>query len=500
MTKSIKKVVGRGAAYIYIETIGSMISGYIFWIIMSRITTTETIGISSAVVSFASIVAVIASIGIPTGVQRFIGKSFSEKKLDDVKAFVITSLLLICIGIVACSTLILIAQNWIYGVFRFDFSLMIIALFLIGSSTIAMLLRSVVIASLKTKSLPFIIISSSIVKLILAIILVLMGTGALGLTIGLTFNHVLSSILLGIVVMTTIFKSSRNNNLLTSFVHYSKNILHASVVYWIPLLITAVGYQMGTIVVFGSQGPNQAGVYFLALTIVTGITSVMNSLFTIALPALSSLQDYRKRFAWQTIRLSAIIILPFSCSLIFYSKEIMQILGRDYVKGSSSLEVLLLSLLPMAVISGVNALVYSYGNYRQVLIIGLAMNIPRTVLYFLLVPIYGGIGAALGYTIGSIIGCIVSIVIAKKIGMLIFWKDLAVIFIIPTTIAFALSYLQINYIIGILATIVISYVLLLKIHIVTSTDVKDTLDVLPESVSIQVIKLKNKFRKLVHDY
>lgn len=495
-----KKVVGRGAAYIYIETIASMISGYIFWIIMSKITTTEIIGISSALISFTGIVTVIASIGIPTGVQRFIGRSFSEKKLDEAKTLMTTSLLLLCIGIVACSIIIVIIQNSIYGIFGFDFGLMIISILIIGSTAISLLFRAVVIASLKTKSLPIIIIASSIVKLILAIILVLIGTGTLGVTVGFASNFILSSILLGFIVMKSVFKSSRNNNLLVTFIHNSKNILLASVVYWIPSLFTAVDSQLGTIVVFGSQGPNQAGVYFLALTIVIAITTVMNSLFTIALPALSGLQDYRKRFAWQSIRLSAIILLPFSCSLIFYSKQIMQLLGQDYVQGSSSLEILLLSLLPMAVLGGVNALVYSYGNYRQVLIIGLSMSIPRTTLYFLLVPIYGGIGAALGYSIGSIIGCIVSIVIAKKIGMLLFWKDLVTVFIIPTSIGFTLAYLQINYIIGILATIVISYVLLLKIHVVTRSDVRDSLDVLPESVINQVIKLKNKFRKLLRDY
>src|SRR6266487_5584329 len=248
-----KKTIGRGAAFIYIETIASMISGYIFWIIMSKITTSETIGISSALVSFASIVAVIANIGIPTGLQRFIGKSFSEKKIDDAKTFVTVSLLLVCAGIAACSIIILIIQNWTHGIFGFDFNLIMVAILFIGSAAISMLFRSVVIASLKTKSLPIIMVTSSIVKLIAAIILLLLGTGALGLSIGFTSNHILSSTLLGIFVMRTIFKSSRTNNLLIGFIHDCKSILLSSIVYWIPLLITTIGSQLGTIVVFGSQ-------------------------------------------------------------------------------------------------------------------------------------------------------------------------------------------------------------------------------------------------------
>jgi O-antigen/teichoic acid export membrane protein len=271
--------------------------------------------------------------------------------------------------------------------------------------------------------------------------------------------------------------------------------LLASAVNWIPLLIITVGSQLGTIVVFGSQGANQAAVYFLALTIVTGITSIMNSLFTIALPTLSGLTDSRKRIAWQTIRLSTIIILPFSCSLIFYSHEIMGLFGTGYVDSSVLLGILLLSMLPMCLINGINTLVYSYGRYRYVLIIGLAVSVPQTVLYLALVPVYAGTGAAIGYTIGSAIGCLVSVIISKKIGLLLFWRDLAILFLVPTSIGYALASFHLNYILGIIATIVFSYIILLKVHIVTSSDMQDFLDVLPESISSPIIRFTNRFKK-----
>ena len=181
-----KRTFGRGAAYLYIETIAALISGYIFWIIMSKITTSETIGISSTLISLAGIVSVIASIGIPTGVQRFLGKNFSEKKLDEAKKMVSVALFLICMGIAACSIIMLIVQNWIHDIFDFDLELILIAILYVGSAVLSMLFRSVVISSLNTKSLPIIIISSSIVKVSLAAILLLIGTGAVGLTIGFT--------------------------------------------------------------------------------------------------------------------------------------------------------------------------------------------------------------------------------------------------------------------------------------------------------------------------
>jgi O-antigen/teichoic acid export membrane protein len=492
---SQKKIVGRGAAYIYIESISSLISGYIFWLIVSKITTPEIIGTSSTVVTYATIVAVIAAMGVPMGMQRFVGKSFSEKNLDDVKRYVITSLLLIFIGIFVCVAIIIAAHYWIQNFFGFDFTLIIIAILLIGSFNTTMLFRSTVVASLKTESLPLIYIISSVAKLILAIVLILIGFGSVGLTLGYTFNHILSSVLLSILLVRTILKPFRTKGLIDNFVANSKKILLGSTVSWIPLLIITVGSQLGTIVVFGSQGANQAGVYFLALTIVTGITSIMNSLFTIALPTLSGLTDSRKRIAWQTIRLSTIIILPFSCSLIFYSHEIMGLFGTSYVDSSVLLGILLLSMLPMCVISGINTLVYSYGRYRYVLIIGLALSVPQTVLYLALVPVYAGTGAAVGYTIGSVIGYFASIIVAKRIGLMLFWKDLLVIFAIPIAIGYILSSLHLNFILGILVTISLSYLLLLKMRVVTRTDIQDFLEILPERISNSITDLIEKYKK-----
>jgi O-antigen/teichoic acid export membrane protein len=496
MTKS--SIVGKSAAYVYIETLAAMIIGYVFWIILSQITSAEVIGASSALISFTNIFAVVALIRIDEGVQRFLGKSFSEGKIDKVKLYVKASLFLVSVGILASSIAILLISSWIYDVYGIDFSLVVVAVILVASHTISGLLYSVVIASLKTKVLPKIMIVSSTAKLFVTVILILMGTGVLGLTIGYTLYHIVSSILLGIIILT-IFSLSNKNNIRNNtqritveaakFGHACKNIVTASVVRWIPYLITTIGSQLGPIVTFGFQGSDQAGMYFIALTIVEGITYVMYSLFTVALPALSGMQDGRKRFTWHIMRLSALLSLPFSSALIFYSREIMQLVGKAYVEASSSLEILLLSMLPTTVFTGVTALVYSYGNYKQVLAIGLATSIPRTTLYFVLVPIYGNAGAAMSYTIGAIVGFAVSVAVANRIKMQMFWKDLACILIIPTGVAFVSDLLHANYIVGIAATLVISYISLLRLRILKRADIRDALNLLPNGISGQVTKI-----------
>jgi O-antigen/teichoic acid export membrane protein len=65
-----KLQIGRGAVYLYIENISSMLFGYAFWFILSRITTPEVVGISSSLISIATMFTAIAAVGVPLGAQR----------------------------------------------------------------------------------------------------------------------------------------------------------------------------------------------------------------------------------------------------------------------------------------------------------------------------------------------------------------------------------------------------------------------------------------------
>ncbi len=508
MVNPSKNAVGQGAAYIYIEAVASIIFGYLFWIIVSKIGSAQIIGTSSAVITIAGIFAYVATIGTDNGILRFLGKSFSEKRLDDTKVFVKASLLLVSAGTLGCIVLILGIKEWIYGSFGIDFSLTVLTILIMGSSAIYALFYSVVTASLKTKVLPKTLIISSSIKLALAIILLSIGTGVLGLTISFAVSNFLSCILLGIVILAYFkpslsqSRTSKNKeeniddrNINIGFFQASRCLLLASIATWIPSLISIIGSQLGTVIVFGSQGAFQSGIYFISFIIVTGITEIMYSLFVIALPVLSAMKHGRRRFAWQTIRLSLIVALPLSSSLVFYSKEIMQLIGREYVEGTLSLQILLLSVFPTGVAAGINALVYSYGNYRQVLAIGLAMNLPRTVLYFILVPTYGSSGAALSYTIGAAAGLGMSIIIAKKIGMALFWKTLALALAIPLAAGFILQSFDVNYILAISCTLLVSYVVLFKLKVITKSDLQVFLSLLPYGVSDSIIRLYRKISK-----
>jgi O-antigen/teichoic acid export membrane protein len=480
--------IGRGAVYLYIENISSMLFGYAFWFILSRTTTPEIVGVTSSLISIAAIFISLASIGVPLGAQRFLGKTFLEQRFGDALVYTKSSFLIVSIGLVASGLVIVISRNTFFG--NFSSILVNATLVLIVTSTISVLLRSIIIASLDTKKILFASIISSVVKLFALIILLSFGTGEVGVLIAFTITPLLASFLLASDVRTLLKQASIKTML--GFMDSFKALLKASVASWIPLSIETIGAQLGTIIVLGIQGPSQAGFYFIAFQLSMGILSVIWALEGTTYPVLSAKNEGRKRFVWRTIKVCLIILLPISFAVIFYSKDIIQLFGSNYSEGSPALQILLLSVLPTTIMNAVGILTYAYGNYRDVLLIGLATAIPRTFLYLVFVPSLGGVGAALSYTLGATIGFVVSFVISSRMGMAMHWRVTALMTVVPLMFALLLSGLKVNYVIGIILTIMCSYLLLLKLKIIERNDVRDYLAVLPNHIAKPAISIINK--------
>lgn len=447
-------------------------------------------------ISIANIFTTVATIGVPLGVSRFLAKRYSENNLEEANVFVKSSFILVGVGIMASFSILFVLRDWIYA--NLGANLMIFSILLVASSSISFLTRSIVIATLKTKLLPIIMVLASSVRTILVILLVLANAGAIGVVTGYISFEVLASIVLSFSIYG-IFRSSHEKLGELKLNYPFKNILNASIPSWIPKLVSVLGgSNLGTIVVFGFNGAGQAASYFLANAIFSAISTISAPLFTIAYPALSAMSDGRKRLASRILKISIILSLPLSASVFFYSDDIVHLLGNDYNDASLYLKIFMITILPNSISTMITQLVYAYGNYRQVLFLGLATSIPRTLLYFILVPSFGATGAVISFLVGSVIGLVVSIIVAKRIDMIIDWKSLVFIASVAFLPALAFSYFQINFVMGIIGTIVVSLIIFLKLRILTKYDIEDTLSVLPASVAIPLTSILDKLGRFLN--
>lgn len=495
MIESNKQVIGRGAAYIYIQYFVSAISGYIFWLILTQLTSSSIVGTLSAIIAASEILTSFAIIGVPDSIQRYLGKSFYEKNAESAKKYLAAAFILVSLGIFATS-LFIIFDNTFFNLSEIN-NLKLLIITIVTSSTVNLLLTSIVIASLKTRVLPTVNIISSSSKIILSIFLVLSGSGVVGISLSyLVFGNVLSAILLTIYSKSLFRPTSKVQTKSTiGLRHASKDLLAGGVASWIPMIVMNIGIQLGTLVLFESKGSDDTAIYFISLTIVNALLVGTVSLATIGLPVLSAIQDGRKRLAWQTLRWGYLISVPLASAIFFYSQEILNLLGQNYTEGATALQILLLSIPPTIIHSGISNLIYSYGNYKQSIAFDSSMGIPRIILYFILVPIYGLVGVSVAFTLGSLAGLIISIIVARKIGMLIFWKDLVLVLIVPIVIGYILYSFEINFVLGIIATIIASYISLLKLKVITKSDIQDITEILPVNMSNQLSKFLRKIKR-----
>ena len=490
------QTVGKGAVYLYAETMLRLLSAYLLWILLSKLSTPEIIGTSATVISLASILATIASLGVPMAIPRLLGKSFSENDHGNASRFAKLSVLIVSIGTVLCSFIVFVTRDWVYSDLSTD--MMILSLLLLASIAIATLLRSIMIATLEVKILPIFTTVSSLLMVTIAISLVLLGAGAVGVVIAYICFHTIFSVLL-CFSLAKVFGYSNNheNKIQSSFSDTTRNILRTSLPSWIPALIAIIGSgEVGTIALFGSVGPGQAGTYYLAYTIFSALAAITYSIFSIAFPMLSGMHERRKEVLWKFLKSNLILSLPISSVLIFYADNVMILFGRDYALGSDSLQIFLVSIFPISLFMGITTLVYAYGNYRQVLMLGLSLTIPRLVFYFILIAYYGSTGAALSFTIGSITGFIASVIVSKRIGLLLYWKDILILVAFPLGISFAFKYSGINYLIGIFLSILVSYLVFLRLGVLTREDIGNILGlIMPAGLSRSVLNKLDSFRK-----
>src|SRR4030095_7140759 len=273
MIESNKQAIGRGAVYIYIQFFVSSISGYIFWLIITQLTSSALVGTLSAIIAISEILASFAIIGIPDSIQRFLGRSFYEKNAERAKKYLAASFILVSLGILG-TCLFIIFDNAVLKLTEIDYNLKLVIIAIVASLAINLLLTSIIISSLKTKVLPTVNIIASSSKIVLSIFLILLGGGVIGISLSyLFFGNALSAILLA-VYSIRLFRSTSKVDTAGSEVnlqHASKDLLVGGIASWIPMLIYDVGIHLGTVVLYGAKGSEETAIYFISLTIVNAL-------------------------------------------------------------------------------------------------------------------------------------------------------------------------------------------------------------------------------------
>ncbi|RLC60113.1 MAG: hypothetical protein DRI01_10575 [Chloroflexi bacterium] len=459
------------AIFLYVETGAISIFGFAYWFVITKLVGADILGTVSAMASFAGLLGILIAVGIPVGSMRFLGKAYSQSQTEELPSFFTSALVLIGVSSLFGITLVIILRGQLQTIVGLPTTFFYLACLIAFIASMHSIFRTTFICIRRAQVIALSTVLGGVIRLGVGIVLVLLGFGALGAAIGYAMLPVVGFILLlaSMLANTLLFARPKINFTL----RLARELTRAGLANWLPSVILALGSQLGILIVYGVQGAAETGFYFIVYAIFSAVEAIQRCIWGVMFPVLSGMTDDRKRLTWKGITLVLVIIVPVAVSLFLCSKVILGFFGAEFLAADRALALLLASVVLIPIAKGIETLAYAYGRYRYVLLIGLVTNIPRVLLYIVLVPSYGADGAALAFLGGTLTGFICSVIVASRIGMILFWKQISLIVFLPVGIGVASYLLQLHWVLGIVLVFSVSFAGYLLLKIITRREIKE---------------------------
>lgn len=446
---------------------------YGFLVISSNYTGLDIIGIVGVLISSSLIFSSISNFEMGVGSKRYLGKYVSENNWLAFKQTTFATTLFV--SVTSFLTILILWNPWLNftTIFGIDEKFFLIISIMIFGANIQHVLRGVLTSYLKSKAVLVSTLIGSVSRFpLLAVYFYFNELNDFSISWSYSIFYVTTSIILVIFVMYWLTKI--NGSPVTNCFKNIKIIFKASIARWIPILIGVLGSRLGILAVFSNGTSADAGTYFIPYALFSILMLISTSTTQIIHPVFSGLTDKKSQeeLLRKIIKVSFLVSAPIGSVMIFYSRSILEIFGKDFGLGED-IFVILLASFPLIIFSeSVYYLFYARGEYRNIFYLGLCGNIPRIILYFILVPLEGGIGAAIAFSVGSVFQMITTVFLIKQKKINVQYLQIIKITIIPILLGLGLFVTQIDAI-GSLIIFFISYVIFFKLKIITEKDINE---------------------------
>jgi O-antigen/teichoic acid export membrane protein len=364
---------------------------WIYWLLISKLTTASEVGQATSVYSFAVLTSAIALLGLEYSLVK---KSSSERSQilgttiileSSITAASIPALLYFLGSLYQGS---LYALSWIaIGIVIFSSQRYILRYALLGISDA----RSVLIVNSMGAAL----------QLISGYVFVSIGFGAAG---------ILFSFLLNILFTTGLsFLIARKSfQLCLGDLKYVKGIIKDALTNTPTPLAKTVIYSL-SVVLLASFGVSQTeiGIFYIALMLSLVAGGLAANIAFMVIPAsIASKTD----MSTDSIRIGLSLTAPLIVILMVAPNSILSLIGPEYVSAGNVLVVLAAAIFPYTIVVNAISKFNNLGKPRQIIVIGSIHVILFLATFILLVPSYGTLGAAFSILIATIASAVASII------------------------------------------------------------------------------------------
>jgi O-antigen/teichoic acid export membrane protein len=446
--------------------------GFIYWIIVSRLVDVDVVGRAAAIIGMEALIAGFLNLGIPVGVQRFMGASYGLKDHHKLSEYFYSNTLLMFIASFLVGLFFILLPFTSINPFSLDpLSLILLGvLIIVGMNGWPGIGQSFCNSVLATEYIALSQLISSLLRLAISLALIFAGYSFLGIMAGYIVAALISSIFMLALPVRILTRFNASFSLSLSSI---KDSVKAGMASWIPNVLSLSSQWLGVLGVYAFVGLPETGLYFMALTITSIVVSFSQSILTLSFPVVSGMIDGRKRMMSRVVRFSASLMMPVIFFLITYSHAIPMLLGEQYMASSELIRILSIGYILSPIILGYVYYAYAIDRYRDVLMVGLTGAVPRLILYPFMINWYGEVGAAITFSVASPIQLLIVMRNALKVNYKLYLKDYLKIVIIPGIISITLALLNLSWLISLLILLPASYIVYARINMITKDDLRE---------------------------
>jgi len=414
--------VAKGSTYLILDYAVITILGYLFWVITAKMISPEEVGLASTAVALINIFIVFATLSIPIATAKYIAEHNAKGEIATAHLIHKQSLKLVLItSLITAIILIAISKPLATGIYN---NVALIPLLTIIAITIPFQ------ATLNTlngsyqgcQKMQYCILCDSttrIVKFIAVIILLLLGLGALGVTLSFTIGFATAT-MLGLFILTP--KALPKKSEVPDDPPPVGLINHKILTFSLPLagkfILMTLETQLALILIGIYLGMAQVAYYNIALLTILVITGTLAQISTALLPTISEewVQGHKETIAELynlTIRLSLVILGLIITAVIALPEFILKLISPAYIEAASTLQILGVYAFLMGIMLPSITLLTGTEKPKLVLAtstIVASISIPAILF---LIPYLSITGAAIALALATLIGTIAAVIFVK---------------------------------------------------------------------------------------
>ncbi len=377
-----------GGAWIFLGSLATSLSGFVFVIVVARLVGVDAIGIASMMFSSASIAVAVVSAGLNLAVIREVAAS----GLRVVKSVVALGAVL---GLIAAIISIPLALGVGYGVILV-FTPLMASLSLLSVTLISSLWG---LEMFREYSLSLIL--ASVTKLCVATALAFLGFKVLAPLIGYISYPLVAIITASAILIPTYLKSVRylsdgvRRGLIKDITELLKLSLSNYPFVFSNQLVTMLSVYLFAYVV---KVAASTGTLYVSLMITLAITALPGSILGAALPI--STRRGSDIFG-EGFRLGLSLAIPLTVFLGVAATPILNVINPKLLEGVTTLRILLASVPPLVALNTITLSLNRVKELRGLATVGVIRLVILAVLLLSLVKFLGIEGAALAFLIAN---------------------------------------------------------------------------------------------------